>query len=185
MGRTVPFQARSRFGMRRDLCPIGSWTRAREGTRDRAVRFLQPAKQVSENWPDGAANEAASATQRRSRCFHSMNSASTSAATIWQPPSPPAKSCTSASSTRPHDSSSPRLTPSPSIEELEAERPAAAAKAVTGHILKGTAVVTRHHRYWPALIETLSELTRRSTLDSRVPTRLLRQLAGGCCEGAN
>ena len=73
----------------------------------------------------------------------------------------------------------------PSIEDLEAEQPTAAIKAVAGHILKGTAVVTRHHRYWPALIETLSELTRRSTLDSRVPTRLLRQLAGGCCEGAN
>lgn len=46
------------------LASIGSWTRASEGTRDRAVRFLQPAKQVFRELADAAANEAASATRR-------------------------------------------------------------------------------------------------------------------------
>ena len=121
------------------LASIGSWTRAREGTRDRAVRFLQPAKQVFRELArrcgerGGIGDPATLALLSLDELGqylggHDMTPAIATRQVLYQ---------RFVGATPRFFITSPDTIPS--IEELEAERPAAAAKAITGEVLKGTA----------------------------------------------
>ncbi len=121
------------------LASIGSWTRAREGTRDRAVRFLQPAKQVF--------REMASRCGERGGIGDPATLALLSLDELSQyldGHDMAQMIATRLALYRRFVDATPRFfitSPAtiPSVEELEAERPAAATKALTGDILKGTA----------------------------------------------
>lgn len=121
------------------LASIGSWTRAREGTRDRAVRLLQPPKQVFRELArrcgerGGIGDPATLALLSLDELSqylggHDMAPTIATRQALYQ---------RFADATPRFFITSPATVPS--LEELEAERPAAAAKAMTGEVLTGTA----------------------------------------------
>jgi rifampicin phosphotransferase len=121
------------------LTSIGSWTRAREGTRDRAVRFLQPAKQVFRELARrcgerGGIGDPAALTLLTLDELSQYLGGHDMAPII----------ATRLDLYRRFVDATPRFfitSPAtiPSLEELETERPAAATKAIPGEVLTGTA----------------------------------------------